>query len=957
VGQLKAFIFSQFALFVALAAPLSSSADAAGVPASIRHYEPVVLGAAAGAAAAAPKSDGPLALSFRTLGRRFDVELEPSDIFADGARVRWIDEAGTVEEPPAASGSFFRGRVAGARGSWVRLRVEGGELHGIVATDDELYFLEPARTYFGAKAAGQTIAYRLSDTDPTPAGSCAAHAPQSTALATAVGKALTKKAWPGGSATHELAARADLGGDVGTTALVANKRALLGIVADWQYYNPADGGHGANSAADLTAIINAVDGIYQSELGVAMQIKSLTVYSTATDPFSDTADYNALLNEFSAFHDANDDTPSALLYGADLAHLVTGRDLSGSVIGVAWLGTLCGGYWGSGLSQDFSSSLYNMTLLLGHEMGHNFGAPHDNQSGSACANEAGTFIMNPVLSSNLLQQFSPCSKTQISPEVNAATCFDAFTPGPTSTPTPSFTATRTPSLTPTRTWTPTRTPTSPPIGVPLITSPAINQVSNDANVSFAWTAVANATKYDLLIVNNANGATVFTGSLTGNAATSTLISLPGNGSYQFRVRACVNAPCGTYATRNFSISLLAPAAAPSVTFPQPGAVLTASIQTLSWSAVAGSGGLPVFYEVELTNLGTATTELRITVPDPTLSTVTRVHDGSYRLRVRACQTGCGPYSSPVDFAADVGNQPAVAPSGVSPSLNGSMLTVSWNAVAGAEWYQVYVIQPPPAGPGGGALTVAAREVVGTMTSLPIPHGDADVIVAACTGNGCGPFSGSKPADSASSNPDAPNLGTPLGGSVVAGPAVLFTWNRIPGDNGSNTIYRVFVQDLSRQSVAFDVYTTNNFYAGYFQAEGARYDALIVANPGPAQVVGPAVGFIVAGESPTAPTLVQPTHGSTVAAGNVQVGWTPIPGASLYEYYVAAPGQNFAAIRGVTPGLLVQVPLPALGGAATTYSAIARACPAGATCTFGSDANWGPWSNIAGTGVTNFTVTP
>ena len=54
---------------------------------------------------------------------------------------------------------------------------------------------------------------------------------------------------------------------------------------------------------------------------------------------------------------------------------------------------------------------------------------------------------------------------------------------------------------------------------------------------------------------------------------------------------------------------------------------------------------------------------------------------------------------------------------------------------------------------------------------------------------------------------------------------------------------------------------------------------------------------------------------------------------------------------------MQVPLLALGNAPTMYSAIVRACPAGATCAFGSDAGWGPWSNVAGPGVTNFTVTP
>ena len=60
---------------------------------------------------------------------------------------------------------------------------------------------------------------------------------------------------------------------------------------------------------------------------------------------------------------------------------------------------------------------------------------------------------------------------------------------------------------------------------------------------------------------------------------------------------------------------------------------------------------------------------------------------------------------------------------------------------------------------------------------------------------------------------------------------------------------------------------------------------------------------------------------------------------------------------MTPGLVVQVPLAALGSVPTLYSGIVRACPAGATCAPGSDAGWGPWSNAAGPGVTNFTIVP
>ena len=930
------------ALGAAVAAQAKSHNSAFAAPTGVSHYEVISMGGRAGTAASRRvKAGGATTLAFQALGRQFDLELEPVDM---PGRVIWVDDDGQVEEPLASAGTFVRGRVAGESGSWVRLRLDGGELTGVVATGDELYFLEPASRFLGATAAGKTVAYRQSDADGLPLGSCAAHDPSQPSFARNAGAGGRR-----GGAKRPRTPLLDLA-EVGGLALVANKRAEISIIADFQYFTE----HGANSAADITALMNAVDGIYQAELGVAMHIRNLVVYTSA-DPFSATTNYNTLLNEFSTFHFNNSSTPSQMLYGADLAHLITNRNLDGSVIGVAWLSGLCDRQWGSALSEDWpSSSFYTMTLLLSHEMGHNYGAPHDG-SGD-CAGIPATFIMNPSLSSGLSQQFSSCSKTKVADDIAAASCFDDFTPGPTSTPTITFTPTRTPTLTPTRTQTPTRTPTALPIGVPSITQPGANQTMSTGGITFAWTAVANALGYELVILNG-QSQTVFSGSLVGNGATSTLIALPNNGSYTFRVRACTGAGCGAYASRAFTINLTTPSSAPSVTFPGVGATLTASVHNFTWTAISVAGDLPVFYELELIDLDEGDTELRITVPHPTLNTVVRLHSGAYRVRVRACQAGCGPWSAANDFDAAVPATPSSAPAVTDADLDGNLLSASWTTVVGAEWYQLYVIQPPPAGPGGGALTVAAREVVGTTAVVPIPLGAASVIVAACSGNGCGPFSGAAAITSAAPNPNQPNLGTPLGGSVVQGPTVLFTWNRIPGDNGSNTVYRLYVQDLSRGTVAFDVYTTSNFYGGYFKAEGARYDALVVANPGPSQILGPATGFIVAGQSSSAPTMTQPAHNSTVTAGNIQLGWSPVPGATLYEYFVAIPGSATPPTRGVTPGTLVQVPLSAAGGQPTLHSAIVRACPSGASCAAGSEAGWGPWSNQAGPGVTNFTVTP
>ncbi|MEO8601337.1 MAG: hypothetical protein ABI629_02050 [bacterium] len=504
------------------------------------------------------------------------------------------------------------------------------------------------------------------------------------------------------------------------------------------------------------------------------------------------------------------------------------------------------------------------------------------------------------------------------------------------------------------------------LAAPTITSPSSGQTIGVEGVTFAWNSVAGAAAYDLRLWNAATGALVFNGSLVGAGATSTIISVPSNGSYLFGVRACTPSVgegfCGKFASRAFTVSLIAPTGAPTVTYPTQGAALTASRQTLTWTSVAPNPALPSeFYDVELTNLTLAQSEVALRTIAPTVQSAAVLRSGNYQLRVRACQAGCGPYSAPVTFSVALGAVPITAPTiNTATVSSGNSLSATWTAVSGAEWYQLQVIQPAPAGPGGGALTVASRQAIGStsLSNIPVPAGQAYVFVSACNGDGCGPLSSSKSIVPAGPNPSAPNVGVPVGGSVIDGPSALFAWTRVPGDTGSNVMYRLYVQDLSRQGTALDVLTTQNYFGALLKAEGGLYAVAVFARPGTAQeVLGPAVTFTVRGNSAVAPTLTAPTHQSSVAAGNIQLGWSPVPGATLYEYFVAVQGESASRGRGVTPGLFVQVPLTAINNQPTAYIAIARDCPAGATCVPGSDAGWGPWSTDAGTGALSFTVTP
>ena len=75
---------------------------------------------------------------------------------------------------------------------------------------------------------------------------------------------------------------------------------------------------------------------------------------------------------------------------------------------------------------------------MAHEIGHNF-APRTMRSPVRSVDMPSTFIMNPFLLVKL-QQFSSCSKTEIAGG-EPGDLLDAFTPGPSATPTATFTRT------------------------------------------------------------------------------------------------------------------------------------------------------------------------------------------------------------------------------------------------------------------------------------------------------------------------------------------------------------------------------------------------------------------------------------------------------------------------------------------------------------------------------------
>lgn len=227
---------------------------------------------------------------------------------------------------------------------------------------------------------------------------------------------------------------------------------------------------GVNTNAEAAAIIDTVDVIYQRDLNLTFDLKVQHAFSSGC-PYTSTVP-GTLLDQFVDYSYQNHH-----LAPSDLNHLFTGKDLDGSVIGIAYLSAVCSTY-GAGLSQ-FYSSRGTTALITAHEIGHNFGASHDSVTPS---------LMSPAL--NGTNFFSDFSKVEIGSFVQSAACLSTASGGPTATPT--ATPTRTPTATPTRTA--TSTPTGGPSGTPSATpSAAPTQPSVPtpaATPTSAWPTIA-----------------------------------------------------------------------------------------------------------------------------------------------------------------------------------------------------------------------------------------------------------------------------------------------------------------------------------------------------------------------------------------------------------------------------------------------------------------------------------
>lgn len=135
----------------------------------------------------------------------------------------------------------------------------------------------------------------------------------------------------------------------------------------------------------IRSIINRVNSIYSDQLNISIKVNSLKVDNKNTRSTSSRNASN-VLNNFRDYTVLNDH-----LKKSDIYHLFTANNLSGSVVGLAYVGSTCRsslGNYAFGMTRQTNPSV--QALVTAHEIAHNLGATHIDGANS---------IMSPVLSS------------------------------------------------------------------------------------------------------------------------------------------------------------------------------------------------------------------------------------------------------------------------------------------------------------------------------------------------------------------------------------------------------------------------------------------------------------------------------------------------------------------------------------------------------------------------------
>ena len=310
-------------------------------------------------------------LRFRFNQTDFYFRIEPHDMRTPDYRAVETGPNGATRTLPRETVNTFKGTLSGQEDMQGRFNLTGNGIEGVVFAPEDWYFLEPLRNYVPSAPAGELVVYRQSDVKPGQAFRC--------------GVSLSERLQQG---ANRVATQVEGGPLTNYVFEVATE-------ADYDYVQALGGSEAANR--EILGIMNQVEGIYQTELLLQLQIGFQNAWATQDESYPYTATTAlGLLNEFSDYWN----THHAATEDYDIAHLWTDKERDfedGHISGLAHPSVACNqrdlSYGLSALSRDTFLPLHKFSTPA-HEIGHNFGAVHPDQVSPPIAGCSNTLMQS-----------------------------------------------------------------------------------------------------------------------------------------------------------------------------------------------------------------------------------------------------------------------------------------------------------------------------------------------------------------------------------------------------------------------------------------------------------------------------------------------------------------------------------------------------------------------------------
>ncbi len=377
----------------AVAAPLSAQ-----VTASTPAPDEILLALRAGEAAVqnlTPSTAGSTVQIDVVLdGTAQTIELMPHSIRSAQFQLLVQGEDGAITPAEPTVSSTYRGTILGVPDSRVGASILDAQVHALVRSGSTVFGIQPADELMDSAPHALHVVYDA-DTIVVEEGNCISLENPEPFIQTETTRGLA------GGGFFDLAQH--------------------GCDADVQYFQD-NGSSIAQTEDRVELLVNNAQAIYEDDVQIQFEISAIIIRSAEPDPYT-TSSASGLLDQLQ-----NEWLGPQSGIQHDLAHLFTGRNLSGGTIGIAYLNAVCSSFRYGLTETNFSPSITSQTGVFAHEMGHNFGSNH-------CIGTSGCQIMCANLGAcGSITSFGSFATNAITSAVNSFCCLSNGDPIGGSTP-------------------------------------------------------------------------------------------------------------------------------------------------------------------------------------------------------------------------------------------------------------------------------------------------------------------------------------------------------------------------------------------------------------------------------------------------------------------------------------------------------------------------------------------